>query len=186
MTLHVSDSTSVHHQESSTVHTAVGIGHTGYVACQRDQEATEFSITCMAYTYCCVYSARLLMMDKDTVRNMQSHILIINLRNQCISLVLLQEQNSFYVYIHLQVNAIIIQVGQDIRSPTRCRLRGKTIRTQYGPEHKASPLQSESCGTKQTESTRVYTNFLPFYRRNPKTAKTASSLPPPLPIHYSN
>jgi len=24
----------------------------------------------MTYTYCCVYSARLLMMDRDTVRNM--------------------------------------------------------------------------------------------------------------------
>jgi len=28
--LHVSDRFSVHHQESSTVHTATGIGHTGY------------------------------------------------------------------------------------------------------------------------------------------------------------
>jgi len=32
-TLHVSDSFSVHHQESSTVHTAVGICHTGYGDC---------------------------------------------------------------------------------------------------------------------------------------------------------
>jgi len=30
MTLHVSDINSVHHQESSTVHTATVIGHTGY------------------------------------------------------------------------------------------------------------------------------------------------------------
>jgi len=29
-TLHVSDSLSVHHQESSTVHTAIGIYHTGF------------------------------------------------------------------------------------------------------------------------------------------------------------
>ena len=29
-TLHISDSFSVHHQESSTVHTAIGICHTGY------------------------------------------------------------------------------------------------------------------------------------------------------------
>jgi len=28
------------------------------------------SVTCMTYTYCCVYSARLLMMDRETVRNM--------------------------------------------------------------------------------------------------------------------
>ena len=31
MTVHVLDSTSVHHQESSTVHTAIDIGHTGYM-----------------------------------------------------------------------------------------------------------------------------------------------------------
>jgi hypothetical protein len=32
-TLHVSDSFSVHHQESSTVHTATGICNTGYADC---------------------------------------------------------------------------------------------------------------------------------------------------------
>jgi len=32
-TLHVSDSLSVHHQESSTVHTAIGICHTGFADC---------------------------------------------------------------------------------------------------------------------------------------------------------
>jgi len=32
-TLHVSDRFSVHHQESSTVHTATGICHTGYADC---------------------------------------------------------------------------------------------------------------------------------------------------------
>ena len=32
-TLHVSDSFSVHHQESSTVHTTIGICHTGYADC---------------------------------------------------------------------------------------------------------------------------------------------------------
>jgi hypothetical protein len=32
-TLHVSDSFSVHQQESSTVHTAIGICHTGYADC---------------------------------------------------------------------------------------------------------------------------------------------------------
>jgi len=31
MTLHVSDSISVHHQESSTVHTAIGIGHASVI-----------------------------------------------------------------------------------------------------------------------------------------------------------
>ena len=33
MTLHVSDSISVHHQESSTVHTTIHIGHTGHADC---------------------------------------------------------------------------------------------------------------------------------------------------------
>jgi len=32
-TLHVSDSFSAHHQESSTAHTAIGICHTGYADC---------------------------------------------------------------------------------------------------------------------------------------------------------
>jgi hypothetical protein len=32
-TLHVSDSFSVHHQDPSTVHTAIGICHTGYADC---------------------------------------------------------------------------------------------------------------------------------------------------------
>jgi len=44
-------------------------------ACQQ-----AVSITCMTYTYCCVYSARLLMMDRETVRNMCS-IPKINFRN---------------------------------------------------------------------------------------------------------
>ena len=39
------------------------------------------SINSMTYAYCCVYSARHLMMDRDTVRNMQSPITKINLRN---------------------------------------------------------------------------------------------------------
>ena len=38
-------------------------------ACQQ-----AVSITYITYTYCCVYSARLLMMDRETVQNMQSSI----------------------------------------------------------------------------------------------------------------
>jgi len=34
--------------------------------------------------YCCVYSERLLMMDRGTARNMWSFIPRINLRNYCI------------------------------------------------------------------------------------------------------
>jgi len=43
-TLHVSDSSSVYHQEFFTVHTAVGICHTGLLtACERDQDGTSWS-----------------------------------------------------------------------------------------------------------------------------------------------
>jgi hypothetical protein len=45
-TLHVSDSFSVHHQESNTVHTAIGIYHTGYA------------------------DYLLAMMDRETIQNM--------------------------------------------------------------------------------------------------------------------
>jgi len=54
---------------SSTVHTAIGKYHTGYADCWL-AHWQEISITCMTYTYCCVYSARFLMMDRETVRNM--------------------------------------------------------------------------------------------------------------------
>ena len=47
-TLHVSDSSSVHHHQFFTVHTAM----------------VDVSNTCM---YCCVYSEKLLMMDKGTI-----------------------------------------------------------------------------------------------------------------------
>ena len=47
-TLHLLDSSSVHHQEFSTVHTA-----------------NLYDIY-----HCCVYSEELLVMDKGTVRNM--------------------------------------------------------------------------------------------------------------------
>jgi len=68
-TLHDSDSFTVHHQESSTVYTAIGICHTGfddYLLVRSGWNA----ITCMTTTYCCVYSARLLMMDSKPVRIM--------------------------------------------------------------------------------------------------------------------
>ena len=58
-TLHVSDSSSVRHQEFFTVHTA-----------------NLYDIY-----HCCVYSAKLLVMDRGTVRNMYSFIPKINFRN---------------------------------------------------------------------------------------------------------
>jgi len=58
-TPHVSDSSSVHHQEFFTVPHSNGICHTGLLTASCQQ-------TCM---YCCVYSEKLLMMDRGTVRN---------------------------------------------------------------------------------------------------------------------
>ena len=41
-TLHVSDSSSFHHQEFFTVHTAVVYGHTGLLtACEQDQDGSQ-------------------------------------------------------------------------------------------------------------------------------------------------
>jgi len=41
----------------------------------------QVMLTACLRTYCCVYSTRLLMMDRKTVRNMQSSIPKINLIN---------------------------------------------------------------------------------------------------------
>ena len=38
------------------------------------QQLVSGQQTCMTYTICCVYSAKLLMMDRGTVRNMESFI----------------------------------------------------------------------------------------------------------------
>jgi hypothetical protein len=43
-------------------------------ACEQDQDGTDIH-------HCCVYSEKLLMMDRGTVRNKYSFILRINLRN---------------------------------------------------------------------------------------------------------
>jgi len=70
-TVHVSDRFTVHHQESSTVCTTIGICHTSYVECllaRCRQQATY--ITSMTNTYFCVYSTRLLMMESKPVQNM--------------------------------------------------------------------------------------------------------------------
>jgi len=48
--------------------------------------------TCMTYTHCCVYSDKFLMMDRGTVRNMQSFTLtVVNFQ--------LDAQNS-YLFIY--------------------------------------------------------------------------------------
>ena len=100
--LHVSGGLSIHHQESKTVHTASDICQTSsadYLLAGRRwncgsipfplassqlnlfiyKTAVPFrsrqqvvSRICLTYIRCCMYSLRLLMMDGETVRNMQS------------------------------------------------------------------------------------------------------------------
>ena len=73
--LHVSNSFSINRQEFFTVHTAVVCLLT---ACEQDQDRTVFhpdpARKLSAYLYdiyhCCVYSEKLLMMDRETVRNL--------------------------------------------------------------------------------------------------------------------
>ena len=77
-TLHVSDCSSVHHQEFFTVHTAVV--YVTQVCWQlasrirtevfRPEPARICRQTCMTLYHCCVCSEKLLMMDRGTVRNM--------------------------------------------------------------------------------------------------------------------
>jgi UDP-N-acetylglucosamine 2-epimerase len=75
-TLHVSDSSSVHHQEFIHCTLSNGICHT---ACEQDLHRTEFHRgtvlascvqTCMTYTIAEYTVNKLLMMDRRTVRNM--------------------------------------------------------------------------------------------------------------------
>ena len=72
-TLRVSDSSSVHHQEFFTVHTAM-VCHSGLLtACEWDPDPTH-KLSANLYDilvyHCCVYSEILLMMDRGTVQNM--------------------------------------------------------------------------------------------------------------------
>ena len=62
MTLHVSDSISIIRSLALYTQHYVYVIQVMLTACYQ-----ALSITCM---YCCVYSARLRMMDRDTVRNM--------------------------------------------------------------------------------------------------------------------
>ena len=63
--VHVSDISSVHHQEFFTIHTAMV-----YVM----QVCSQLLASCQHNLYdiyhCCVYSEELLMMDRGTIRNM--------------------------------------------------------------------------------------------------------------------
>jgi len=70
--LHVSDSSSVHHQQFFTVHTAM-VYVTQLVSkirTFRPDPAHKLSVNLYDIYHCCVYSEKLLMMDRGTVRNM--------------------------------------------------------------------------------------------------------------------
>ena len=66
------------------MHTAIGIGHTGLLrACEQDQDEVrtfrpdpilKMSANLYDIHHCCVYSEKLLMMERGTVRNMKSFI----------------------------------------------------------------------------------------------------------------
>ena len=73
--LHVSDSSSVHHQEFITVHTAmvyvIQLASRIRTDLQfRPDPARKLSANLYDTYHCCVYSDKLLMMDREAVRNM--------------------------------------------------------------------------------------------------------------------
>ena len=73
--LHVSGSSSVHHQEFLTVHTAmlyvVQLASRIRTELQvRPDPARKLSANLYDIYHCCVYSEKLLMMDRGTARNM--------------------------------------------------------------------------------------------------------------------
>ena len=81
-----SDSSSVHHQEFSTVHTATEyvIQLASRIRTEphfRPDPARKLSANLYNIYRCCVYSGKLLMMDRGTVRNMYSSISKIKLKN---------------------------------------------------------------------------------------------------------
>ena len=72
MKLHVSNSSSVHHQEFFTVHTAVVyvIQLASRIRTEPPDPARKLSANLYDIYHCCVYSEKLLMMGRGTVRNM--------------------------------------------------------------------------------------------------------------------
>jgi len=85
-TLHVSDSSSVHHQESITVYTAmVYVIQVCWELASRIRTELQFRPDPARELYdiyhCCVYSEKLLMMDRGTVWKHVEFYSKINLRN---------------------------------------------------------------------------------------------------------
>jgi len=81
--LRVSNSSSAHHQEFFTVCTAMVyvIKLASRIKTERPDPARKVSANLYDIYHCCVYSEKLLMMDRGTVRNMQSFIPKIIFRN---------------------------------------------------------------------------------------------------------
>ena len=71
-TPHVSDSSCVHHQEFFAVHTAMVfiIELASRIRTERPDPARKLSANLYDIYHCCVYSGKLLMTDRGTVRNM--------------------------------------------------------------------------------------------------------------------
>jgi hypothetical protein len=85
------------------------------------------SITCMTNTYCCVYSTRLLMMDRKPVRNMHS-TLPNKCEKLCISLAFIRR-----VYHDVRFSECQIQTYLTTLSITRnllCRITGWFVNTE--------------------------------------------------------
>ena len=82
-TVPLSDSSSAHHQQFFTVHTAMVyvIQLASRIRTERPNPAPKLSANLYDIYHCCVYSEKLLVMDRGTVRNMYSFIPKINLRN---------------------------------------------------------------------------------------------------------
>jgi len=79
--VHVSDSSFVHHQEFFTVHTSMicviqlaSRIRTELVPSMGPDPARKLSANLYDTYHCCVYSEKLLMIDRGTVRNMYSFI----------------------------------------------------------------------------------------------------------------
>ena len=111
-TLHVSDGLSVHYQESKTVHTASDICQTDSADCVLAGTRCSISFSLarsqqnLTYSWCCMHSLRLLMMDgkTETFRVLLQNK--ISLRNWCNSLVLLRK----YITMHSPMNVKFIPV----------------------------------------------------------------------------
>jgi len=98
-TLHVSDSSSVHHQEFFTVNTAmIYVIQVCWQLASRIRMELQFhpdsprKLSAKLYDiyHCYVYSEKFLVMDRETARNMHSFIPRLNLRNKFIWLFFLR------------------------------------------------------------------------------------------------